>query len=491
MSTISVNNLTFAYDYSSDIIFNDLSLNIDTNWKLGFVGRNGKGKTTFLNLLVGKYEYKGKITADVHFEYFPYEIENPELNSYEISKKFIDEYEEWKLEREVSLLDMDSKVLNQKFCTLSKGEQTKVLLAMMFLKENNYLLIDEPTNHLDTFARKSLANYLKRKKSFILVSHDRTLLDEVVDHILAINRNEIVTEKGNFSTWYENKLRQDNFELNENSKLKKEINRLEASARQASAWSDKVETSKHHMTWDGPIDKGFIGHKAAKMMKRSTLASNRKEKAIANKSKLLKNIEVVEDLKLTLLPNRKGRMIDIKDLSIKYGENVIFDNVSFSVEDGDSVQLKGKNGCGKSSIIRLILGENISYTGDVYMMNNLKLSYISQDTTHLNGSLKKYIENNDIDEVLFKAILRKLDFERDQFDKDLASYSEGQKKKVLIAKSLCDNANIYIWDEPLNYIDIFSRIQIENLLLKYKPTMIFVEHDESFAGKVGTKTVLL
>lgn len=119
------------------------------------------------------------------------------------------------------------------------------------------------------------------------------------------------------------------------------------------------------------------------------------------------------------------------------------------------------------------------------------MSYISQDTTHLNGSLKKYIENNDIGEVLFKAILRKLDFERDQFDKDLTSYSEGQKKKVLIAKSLCDNANIYIWDEPLNYIDIFSRIQIENLLLKYKPTMIFVEHDESFANKIATKRVLL
>ena len=491
MSTISINNLTFAYDYSSDIIFNDLSLNIDTNWKLGFIGRNGKGKTTFLNLLLGKYEYKGKIIADVNFEYFPYEIENPELNSYEISKKFINEYEEWKLEREISLLDMDSKILNQKFCTLSKGEQTKVLLAMMFLKENNYLLIDEPTNHLDTFARKSLANYLKKKKSFILVSHDRALLDEVVDHILAINRNDIVIEKGNFSTWYENKLRQDNFELNENTKLKKEINRLEASARQASTWSDKVETSKHHMAWDGAIDKGFIGHKAAKMMKRSTLANNRREKAIADKSKLLKNIEVVEDLKLTLLPNRKGKLIDIKNLSIKYGDNVIFDNISFSVEDGDRVQLKGKNGCGKSSIIKLILGENISYTGDVYIMNNLKMSYISQDTTHLNGSLKKYIEYNDIDEVLFKAILRKLDFERDQFDKDLASYSEGQKKKVLIAKSLCDKANIYIWDEPLNYIDIFSRIQIENLILKYKPTMIFVEHDESFAGKIATKRVLL
>ena len=245
------------------------------------------------------------------------------------------------------------------------------------------------------------------------------------------------------------------------------------------------------MTWDGPIDKGFIGHKAAKMMKRSSAVSNRKEKAIEDKSKLLKNIEVVEDLKLTTLPNRNGRMIDVKNLSIKYEDKIIFDNLSFYIEDGDRLQLKGKNGCGKSSIIKLILGENISYTGDFYMMNNVKISYISQDTTDLKGSLKKYIDNNEIDEVLFKAILRKLDFEREQFDKDLASYSEGQKKKVLIAKSLCDKANIYIWDEPLNYIDIFSRIQIENLLLKYNPTMIFVEHDESFSSMIATKTVEL
>ena len=211
MSMIKVSNLTFNYDNHPENIFEDVSFIIDTNWKLGFVGRNGKGKTTFLNLLLGKYEYSGSIIADVGFDYFPFEVSNKNLNSYEIAEEYYTDYEQWKFERELSLLNMDTDILNRSFSTLSKGEQTKVLLAILFLKENNFLLIDEPTNHLDVEARKAVSNYLNKKKGFILVSHDRLFLDNCVDHILAINRNDIKIEKGNFSSWYENKTRQDNY----------------------------------------------------------------------------------------------------------------------------------------------------------------------------------------------------------------------------------------------------------------------------------------
>ena len=105
------------------------------------------------------------------------------------------------------------------------------------------------------------------------------------------------------------------------------------------------------------------------------------------------------------------------------------------------------------------------------------------------GNLSVFAKNNGIDESLLKAILRKLDFSREQFDKDISDFSSGQKKKVLIAKSLCEKAHLYIWDEPLNFIDIFSRIQIENVILEYKPTLIFVEHDISFREKIATKVV--
>lgn len=491
MAMIKVSNLTFGYDGSSENVFENVSFTIDSNWKLGFIGRNGKGKTTFLKLLMNQYEYNGNISSNEVFDYFPFEVPDTSIDSYAIAEYHTPNYEEWKLVYEVSLLDMDPEILTRPFNTLSKGEQTKVLLAILFLRDNNFLLIDEPTNHLDSSARESVAEYLRNKKGFILVSHDRTFLDNCVDHILAINRNDIKIEKGNFSSWYENKTRQDNYELAENEKLKKDISRLEESARKTAMWSDKVEKSKYNAPNDIFVDKGYIGHKAAKMMKRSISAQNRKEKAIEEKSKLLKNLEVVDNLKINSLKNRIGHLIEVHNLKISYDNNDVVSNINFYLEDGDRLQLKGKNGSGKSSIIKLLLGDSINYQGDLHIQSGLKISYVSQETSHLSGKLNDFIKDNNIDEVLFKAILRKMDFEREQFEKYLDSYSEGQKKKVLLAKSICEQANIYIWDEPLNYIDIFSRMQIEDLIKRYNLTMIFVEHDEVFSNEIATKVIEL
>lgn len=165
--------------------------------------------------------------------------------------------------------------------------------------------------------------------------------------------------------------------------------------------------------------------------------------------------------------------------------------ISFSLHSGERIALEGKNGSGKSSILKLINNIPINHTGTVSIGSGLIVSYVPQDTSFLNGNLSEFAEDNKIDESLFKAILRKMDFERTQFDKDMSQFSEGQKKKVLIAKSLCEQAHLYIWDEPLNFIDIYSRIQIEKLIQKFSPTMIFVEHDRIFQQKIATKIIQL
>ncbi|MCL1823229.1 MAG: ABC-F type ribosomal protection protein [Oscillospiraceae bacterium] len=493
MSLINVNNLTFAYDGSYEPVFENVSFQFDTDWKLGFTGRNGKGKTTFLNLLRGQYEYTGSIDANVKFDYFPYNMGNinaPYMNTIDIINGFNSDYEHWKLLRELSLLEVDEETLYRSFDTLSNGEQTKILLAVLFLKENNFLLIDEPTNHLDAAGREKVSAYLKSKKGFILVSHDRVFLDNCIDHILSINKNSIEIQRGNFSSWLINKERSDNFELTQNEKLQKDVKRLTEAAKRTSDWSDKLEKTKYKTKNSGlRPDRGYIGHKSAKMMKRAKAAEARRDSAALEKSKLLKNVETADSLKLYPVIHHTKKLMTLDKLSVFYGEKCVCENISFTVENGDRIALKGRNGSGKSSILKLICGEELRFEGNLHIASNLKISYVGQETGDLKGSLSEYAEKYNISESLFKAILSKLDFSRTQFEKDMSDFSGGQKKKTFIARSLCEKAHLYIWDEPLNYIDVISRMQIEELLLAFKPTILFAEHDAAFCDKIASKTV--
>ncbi|MEK5028534.1 MULTISPECIES: Lsa family ABC-F type ribosomal protection protein [unclassified Paenibacillus] len=492
MSLINVANLTFAYEGSYDNIFENVSFQIDTDWKLGCTGRNGRGKTTFLSLLLGKYEYSGTISAKVDFDYFPFPVENKENNTLDVISDIYPDYIHWKLMRELSLLKVSEDVLYRPFDSLSNGEQTKVLLAALFIKENSFLLIDEPTNHLDLNARKLVSAYLNTKSGFILVSHDRSFLDNCVDHILSINKTNIEIQKGDFSAWWENKRRQDHFELAENEKLRRDIKRLSDSSKRTGNWSHEVEKSKNGTRNSGSkLDKGYVGHKAAKMMKRSKAIEQRQQSAIAEKSKLLKNIENSDSLEISQLDYHKNELVELEHVSIQYGEKIVCADISFSIEQGERIALSGINGSGKSSIIKLICGEELDYTGTLRKDSQLTVSYVSQDTSHLQGNLTDYARSSGIDESLFKSILRKLDFSRVQFEKDISAFSGGQKKKVLIAKSLSEKVHLHIWDEPLNFIDIISRMQIEELLLEYTPTILFVEHDSEFCNNIATKIIQL
>ena len=486
MSLIQVSDLTFAYEGSYDNIFDHVSFQLDTNWRLGFTGRNGRGKTTFLNLLLGKYPYQGSISASVDFSYFPYPVADESQLAMAVVEDIYPEYQYWQLAREMNLLELDEEVLWQPYGTLSNGERAKLQLAVLFLKENNFLLIDEPTNHLDIRGRELVSRYLNSKKGFILVSHDRAFLDGCVDHILSINKANIEVCRGNFSTWWENKARRDAFEQAENEKLKKEISRLEETARQKADWSNRAEATKigQHV-----YDRGYVGHKAEKMMTRSKAIEARQQAAIEEKSKLLKNIERSDSLKIFQTPFHTKRLALFQEITIQYGAAPVCENISFAIEAGDRIALRGPNGSGKSSLIKLLCGEDIPHSGTVRIGSGLTISLVTQDTSHLKGRLSDLARNSGIDESLFLAMLAKLDVSKSQMEKDMSSLSAGQKKKVLIARSICEKAHLHIWDEPMNYIDVISRMQIEELLLEYTPTILFVEHDKTFCDNVATKCI--
>lgn len=492
MSVIHVTNLTFSYEGSYDNVFENVSFQIDTDWRLGFTGRNGRGKTTFLHLLMGKYPYSGTISSNVKFQYFPYPVQDISSDVLEIMSGICPTAEDWEMIREISLLDVSPDVLYRPFETLSHGERTKVLLAALFLNSDQFLLLDEPTNHLDFGARKLLGEYLKRKKGFILVSHDRALLDNCVDHILSINRTNIEIQRGNFSTWWQNKRLQDEFELAQNTKLQKEIGRLSQAAKRSANWSDRVETSKRATTNSGlRPDKGYIGHQSAKMMKRAKSQTSRMQHAAEEKAKLLHNVEESHPLKLMPLKYPKDILAEAADLSLFYHDSQVCADIQFQIHQGDRIAVVGKNGCGKSTLLKLVCGEDIQHSGTLMRGSHLKISYVAQDTAFLKGGLRDYAKACNIDESLFKSILRKLGFDRVQFEKCMESFSEGQKKKVLLAKSLCEPAHLYVWDEPLNFIDVLSRMQLETLLLHCQPTLLFVEHDIAFQEHIATGTISL
>ena len=524
MAEIKVTDLTFSYEDSADTVLDGISFHIDTDWKLGFIGRNGKGKTTMLRLLMGDYSYQGSITTSVRFDYFPYPIreEDMEKTASELIPDWKPEIEEWQVLIQMNQIKMDPECLYRPFGTLSYGERTRVMLAVLFADDNEFLLIDEPTNHLDRQAREIVREYLAGKKGFILVSHDRDLLDAVTDHVLVMNRESIEVQAGNFSSWWENKEKNDAFARSENEKHQKEIGKLKAAADRSSRWADKNEGTKIGFDPVKEHDRDIstrpkIGAKTKKMQSRVKAFEKRMDREIREKEGLLQDIERVPDLKLCPMRYHKDILIHADHFSLQYADakEPLFTELRFQIRNGDRTVLAGDNGCGKTSILKMILekagvkqpgthvegvqagragcndetGSGLQAGGTLEVGAGLVISYINQDTSFLTGTLREFCAARGLEESLLLAVLRQLDLNREQFVKRMEDFSEGQKKKVLIAASLITPAHLYIWDEPLNYIDVFSRMQIEKLILEFQPTMLLVEHDVRFREKVATEVV--
>ncbi len=495
MPLISVNDLTYYYDGSSEPVFEGASFSIDSSWKTGLIGRNGKGKTTLLRLLTGELDSGGAVTNCMEFMYFPFEISDRELTGERLAELICPCAEPWEVMRELSCIGTDCGVLYRPFGTLSGGEQTRLLLCLLFLHDNAFLLIDEPTNCLDMEAREKVAEYLERKSGFILVSHDRDILDRCTDHTLSINRADIQLIRGNYSVWKENFDRQEAFEIMQNNKLKSEISHLKAAAHRSKAWADKAESTK--IGFDPTkVEKSlnrraYIGAKSKAMMKRARDIENRRETALEEKSRLLKNRERADNLKIPAIIHKSEVILTVDKVVPFYDGVPVCKPVSFSLRHDQRLCLSGRNGCGKSTLMKIIGGEDISYDGSIYKAPGLTVSLLEQDASGIQGSLEDYALRRGADPDLMRAILAKLDFSRREILSPIQCYSEGQKKKVMIACSLSKPANLFIWDEPLNFVDILSRIQLERLLSESSPAMLLAEHDRYFCENTGTERLFI
>lgn len=497
MSNINISNLSFKYPDSSDNIFNNLNLDLDSSWKLGLVGRNGRGKTTFLNLLRGNLRGTGKIQAKLDFNYFPLTVnDKKQLTLYALQEQI--SFEQWELERELNLMKVDSELIWQPFDSLSGGEQTKILLALSFINKNGFPLIDEPTNHLDEDSRMQVIAYLQQHSNgYIVVSHDRAFLNQVTNHILAIENTEIHLYQGNFASYEDTKTKRDKFNQDKNEKLQGQIRSLNESRKRVKGYSLQSENNKkasaHKNEMHANIDKGFFGHKAAKIMKRSKNLERRMDKSIQDKKGLMTNIESIPELEMNFHPNYHGTLLEAQHLDLTVQNKKLFEDLNLAIKNHGIVALEGKNGSGKSTFLKNILkpDKNVISQGKLDIVKGLKISYLSQNFIEYSGTLSQFAEKEKISYENLLNILRKMGFPRESFATKIEEMSMGQQKRVAIAKSLVEEADIYLWDEPANYLDVFNQDQLISMLRKEQPAMLLIEHDKYFISQVADKRIKL
>ncbi|GEO59199.1 ribosomal protection-like ABC-F family protein [Companilactobacillus bobalius] len=480
MGTIQIKDASFRYDQMATDLFSKINLKIDESWKLGLIGRNGRGKTTLLKMIMGQLNFSGEIISNLNFYYYPQTVVDKNVPTVEVVKNLahLEDYDLWKIEIELEKLQVDADVLQRKFSNLSPGEQTKVLLAILFLDESGFQLLDEPTNHLDIEGRKTVANYLKGKKGFIVISHDKSFLNPVINHVISIDRNEISVYKGNFDTWQQQKNYQDERELSQKRQLQKDINRLKVTANERKNWALESEVNPDST--------------ARKMMKKAQHVLKRIDKSVSEKQSLLKNIEIEDPLKFNYQELKYPKVpLRVVDLSLKR-DKIMIPKVDFKIEVNQVISLMGPNGIGKSSIVKSILGLShfFEQSGDIQLAKRLKISYLRQDN-ELQGTIRQLAEQKQIEPELIFSNLRKLGFERYLFEQPIEQMSQGQRRKVALAVSLSEEANLYFWDEPLNYLDVITRQQIIEAIKKQHPTMLLIDHDQDLIDAVSSAKVYL
>ena len=521
MSTISCDNMSFHYDDPFCEVFSSVSIAIDTAWRCAVVGRNGRGKTTLLDLVRGRRRPSlGQISVPCEVCHFPARTTRLERPTLQVIKDAVAPFARWEkemarltlkgdekslarygeiaetfaekggyeieaaIERELALIGMPSEILAQPFNTLSGGERTRALIVALFLKKNTYPLIDEPTNHLDLAGRMYLAEYLAKKPGFMLVSHDRHLLDGCADHILSIDGRGVKLHSTDFVHWREQMALEEEHERRRDARLRRQIRSLEHAARQRRTWSQRKEKEKI-----GASDKGFVSHQAARQMKRALSIERRLQSMLSEKKQLLRGRDKERHLKLDVDAAAPDFLLSAGDVAVDLGGRKIFADLSFTVQRGERVAVVGPNGCGKITLLRAIAGEVSLADGSLHVPAHIKIVRAYQTPRWQEGDLRTLLQREGIEEPRFRTILGSMGVTGEVFERPLETFSQGERKKVDLCRSFLEPSHLLLWDEPLNYIDLLSREQIEEVVLSSKPTLLFVEHDRWFIERVATSVL--
>lgn len=506
--------------YGAEMVFENITFELHSNERVGLIGQNGCGKTTLMKILMGEENYQegsltfGKgVTLGYLHQIFTCQEDTTvrevleqafeevwklkeELRSVEIKMRehsgreleklmaryssLVEKYElhdgydvEVNIDKVCQGLRIPEDFMDKPFQQLSGGERTRVLLARLLLQKPDVLLLDEPTNHLDMDSVEWLEDFLiEYKGTVLMVSHDRVFLDRVVNRIIELESSRASIYNGNYSYYVEEKERRFQIEYREYLNNQRKIDMMEKQIERYRIWGAMRDSEK--------------------MYKRAKELEKRLDKLdVVDKPQ--------EDAKKIRLGNssvrRTGKIVlDVEDLSKSFPGKKLFKNLSFTLFYQDRLCIMGVNGSGKSTLLNMILGELSQDSGKIRYGSNVNIGFLPQNITFQNEDitiLDYFTRNHGITEQEARNELARLLFISDDVFRKIKVLSGGEKSRLKLCSLLYTKVNLLILDEPTNHLDIDTREVLENTLLDYEGTILFVSHDRYFVEKVAKSIMVL
>ena len=519
MIVLSCNNLNKSFGIDS--ILENVNFTVNEYDKIGIIGVNGTGKTTLFKIISGIYGYdsgdiytskdceigyleqntnfhsentileevlevfKDVIEMEKYLRDLEHKISEESSNTNSTTlEKLMNEYSNkleafsdmngygYKSEAKGVLkgLGFNDEDMDKPISILSGGEKTRVLLGKLLLKKPTLLLLDEPTNHLDSEAIEWLEVFLKQYKgTVILISHDRYFLDQVVNRIFEIHNKKLKTYNGNYSDFIEASAIEKELELKKFEDQQKDIKKQEESIERLKAFGRE----KH--------------------LKRA----RSKEKALAKVDVLDKPEAYRKKAKIEFNPSvtSGNDVLQLRDISMGYGERILFKDLNLDIYRGEKVALIGANGIGKSTLFKIIMNEITPLSGDIKFGTNVNVSYFHQEqkTLNLDNTIIDEIweDNKQLTQTSLRTMLGAFLFEGEEVFKKISTLSGGERARVAILKLILSNANLLLLDEPTNHLDIDSKEVLEEALSSYTGTIFTISHDRYFLNTVVDKVLVL
>lgn len=473
--------------YLDQKVFENLQGSINEGDKIGIVGINGVGKSTLMKIIANKEKFDSGL---VRREPLNIKIKYAMQDICESQNKLVSEIlsnnklnlEPKKLLNELGLKE---KILNMKFKSLSGGEKTKIKLIKALSGDFDFLLLDEPTNHLDMKTCEWLEGYLKGlNKTIAIISHDRYFLDNVVSKVWELTDKGLQVYEGNYTDYVNQKDIEVKTQNRKYENQQDKMEKLEKTIEERTAWFNSAHNAAGQNDFYRAKSKkqmSIVRSKKRELEKLKKNAINKPKKDVAAAFNIInKNTNNIKTAKY---------LIKVNNLSKKFEEKLILKNETFEVERGDKIALIGDNGTGKSTLIKMIMGLDKVYDGEINVNPSVKIGYLSQefedmvhDNTILEEVLKIGVTKNDA-----RLLLACLMFRGEDVFKKINDLSLGERSRVAFAKLILSGAQLLILDEPTNYMDIISCEKIEEVMMEYQGTILVVSHDRYFIKKVANK----